>query len=156
MGGFATRADIDPLVEHPLGGCLACRVGLLLNVVERSVEQRPQRLAPIGLRQDQQAGVKIDLPLKRNEICLVIGDEDSFFIDDQLVQNLVGNAKKVAVSIAGCPVAATVSSCYEGRRQALIDPELHAIAARPAARVRGLPVGRPRRGFPFAHKTATS
>lgn len=93
VGGFAAWIDLDPLVEHPLGGCLACGVGLLLDVVERDVEQRPQRLASVGLRQDQEAGVQIDPLVERDEIRLVVGDEDGFLINDQLVQVLVGDAE---------------------------------------------------------------
>ncbi len=44
--------------------------------------------------------MRIDPPVERNEICLVIGDEDSFFVNDQLVQDLVGDTEQVAV---GCP-----------------------------------------------------
>jgi hypothetical protein len=80
--GCAARIDLEPFVEHPFGGCLACSFGLSLDVVECGVEQRPQLLALAGLRQDQETGVKLDPSVERDEICLIIGDEDSFFVND--------------------------------------------------------------------------
>lgn len=41
VGGFPTWIDLDLLVEHPLGGCFVCGVGLPLDVIERGIEQRP-------------------------------------------------------------------------------------------------------------------
>lgn len=155
--GTAILMDLDALVEHPLGGRFALMIRLPLDVVERCVEQRPQRLAPIGLWEDQEAGVQIYLPIERGEIGLVVRDEDRFFIDNNLVEWLVSNAQQVSVTVAGCPVATPVCLVHEGGREALVDPELHADVALPAELARaGSKAGRPRRGLPFAQSAATS
>jgi hypothetical protein len=100
--------------------------------------------------------MQIDLPVERDEIRLIIGEEDGLSINDQLVKGLVGDAEKVAIAVAGRPITATVGSLYEGRRQALVNSELHTAAGGPTDRARFCPAGRPRRGLPFAQSTATS
>ncbi len=58
--------------------------------------------------------MQIDPSVERDEIRFVVCDEDDLFIDDQLVQGLVGQAEQIAVAVAGRPVAAAIGSLNEG------------------------------------------
>lgn len=95
--------------------------------------------------------VEVIADVERVEIAPVVRDEDSFLIDDDLVERFVANAEQTPDPVAGRSVATTIGSLNESGRQALVDPEFHA-----AARLAGFRIGRPRCGFPFAHNTAIS
>jgi hypothetical protein len=47
--------------------------------------------------------VEIDASVQGNEVGLVVGDEDSLLVDDDLVKGVIGDAKQVAVAVTGCP-----------------------------------------------------
>ena len=88
MSDRAIQFDLDALVEHPFGRRLIFGFRLPLDVVESRIEQGPKCLTPLCLRQDQKAGMQIDSSIERNEICLVVRDEDGLFIDDGFVEGL--------------------------------------------------------------------
>ena len=43
--------------------------------------------------------MQIDLPVQRDEIRFVVGDEDGFLLNDRRMQDLVGDAEQVAVAL---------------------------------------------------------
>lgn len=100
--------------------------------------------------------MQIDLLVQRNEIGLVVGDEDRLFLNHDSVKDVIGDPEQIAVPIAGRPISATVGLLHQGRREALVDPEFHAPVARPADRAPRPLTGRPRRGLPLVQSTATA
>lgn len=152
--------DLDVLVDHPVRGRFVVRVRLCLDVVYCRIEQERLGLATAALRQDDQAAVEAGFPPQRQEVGLVVGDEDGLLVEDDRIEPLVKLSEQVPIAVACRPETTLVSSIDERWRQTLVDPELQAaVAARRDGLVRPFGselFGRPRRGFPRAQMTATS
>lgn len=157
---FGFVIDFHDTIEHPVGWRFAGLRGVALDVGDGMAKERELSVA-WALWQDDEPRVQLGVRAESQEVGVVVRDEHELLADRECQQLIVSHAELPSVARGGCLVPVGVRVADQHRRQALIDPELHAPRAvrrlgtgRLAAASQGR-TGRPRRGLACAHSTAT-
>lgn len=154
-------AHLYNAIDYPVGWRFAGFRGAALDVSDGIAKEQELSVA-WALWQDDESRVQFGVGAESDEIGVVVCYEHELLADCECQQLVVSHAELPAVARACCLVPVGVRAADKRRRQALVDPELHApCVARCPGMGRLVAVshgraGRPRRGLACAHSTATS